>query len=84
MKDMRGFLRWQFAGTLRNLSFWGFFVIIVAVIAAFAGCPRPIPFYTAIVGLAIMFVDMARWYFRFTYRLYEMERNSIVRELERK
>ena len=84
MKDMRGFLRWHFAGTLRNASFWGLIVIAVAVIAVVTGCPNPIPFYMAILGLVIMLVDAVRWYLRFSYRIYEMERNTIMRELERK
>ena len=81
---MRGFLRWQFAGTFRNISFWGFSVVVVAAVAAIMGCPRPIPFWIGVSGLIIIFADAVRWYFRFTYRIYEMERKEIERALERK
>ena len=84
MQDVRGFLRWQFAGTFRNLTFWGFALSMVGLVAAVLGCPKPIPFWINVTGVIIILADAVRWYFRFTYRLYEMERNGIARALEKK
>ena len=84
MNDIRGFLRWQFSGTLRSPSFWGFAITILANIAMVGGCPAPIPLVLLITGLAIVFADATRWIIRLQYRLYQHERDNIMRELERK
>lgn len=82
--NIRGFLRWQFEGTLSNPSFYGFALTILGFLAALGGCPAPWPAATSITGLVVVFVDAARSWFRFSYSIYEMEQNRIARELTRK
>lgn len=82
--NLRGFLRWQFAGTLSSPSFWGLATIVLGVIAAMAGCPKPWPLVIMVLGAATCLVDAVRWYLRFSYSIYEMEQNQIRRALERK
>lgn len=82
--DIKGFLRWQFEGSLKSMSFYGFMIAILGVVAAVAGCPKPWPFAMLIVGLALIFIDAVRSWFRFSYGIYDMERQRIERELRRK
>lgn len=82
--NIRGFLRWQFEGTLSNPSFYGFGLTVLGLIAMIGGCPAPWPTVMIVLGLAIVFVDAARSWFRFSYSIYEMEQKQIMRDLERK
>lgn len=80
--DIRGFLRWQFAGTLSTPSFYGFVLGILGLILSASGVPHA--GWIFILGMVIVFVDAVRWYFRFSYSIYNMERRQIERELARK
>lgn len=82
MMNMRGFLRWQFEGTLSSPSFYGFALTILALVALAAGCPKPWPMIMAILGGAIVVIDAARAWFRFSYTLYDLEQKQIERELK--
>ena len=82
--NIRGYLRWQFEGTLTSPSFYGFSLCVLAVVALIAGCPLPWPQIMTAVGLITVFVDAARSWFRFSYSIYEMERQNTERELKRK
>jgi hypothetical protein len=82
--NVRGYLRWQFAGSLSSPSFWGFSIIMLGILALFAGCPTPWPQIMVGAGFFAVIADAARSWFRFSYSLYELERRSIERELERK
>jgi len=82
--DIRGFLRWQFEGTFRSLSFYGFFLAILSLLAAVSGCAKPWPAVIFLVGFGIIFIDAARSWFRFSYSIYQLERRQIERELQRK
>lgn len=81
--NIRGYLKWQFEGTWRSMSFYAFVIILVAVAALFGGCPMPWPAVIMLTGLSLLTWDTARSWFRFSYRLYELERDSIQRELQR-
>ena len=83
MNDLRGFLRWQFAGATRSLSFWGLMVIVAGVIAALGGCPAPWPFYITVTGTTLIVIDAARSWYRFSMSIYRMEQDRIMRELKK-
>lgn len=82
--NMRGFLRWQFEGTLSSPSFYGFSLTILGLAALFLGCPAPWPAVMSIGGFAVVMIDAARSWVRFSYSIYESEQRRILRELERK
>lgn len=80
--NIRGYLRWQFRGTLSSLMFYAWLLMLAGVILALFGMPWSL--YVAAVGAALVFIDAARSWFRFSYGTYEMERQRIERELQRK
>ena len=82
--NVRGYLRWQFAGSLSSPSFWGFAMLGLATVAMIGGCPTLWPQIIAAVGFLTIMADAARSWFRFSYSIYEMEQKSIERELKRK
>ena len=81
--NITGFLRWQFGKFYQDLSFWGFMTCVVAFVAAYLGCPKPIPFWMTMTGLAVVVFDATRTWFRFSYQLYRMEQERIMRELKK-
>lgn len=82
--NIRGFLRWQFEGSLSSPSFYGFVLNILGLVAMLAGCPMPWPGVMSVVGLVLIFGDAAYSWFRFSYTIYEMQQRQVIRELERK
>ena len=84
MKDVIGFLRWQFQGIFSSLTFWGAVIATVAVIAEASGCPMPWPARVGMIGIVMVIGDAIYSWFRFSYQLYQLEQNRIMRELERK
>jgi hypothetical protein len=82
--NIRGFLRWQFEGTLTSPCFYGFALTLLACVAVIGGCPAPWPMTMAVTGLAVIVIDTARAWFRFSYSLYQLEQQNIQRELQRK
>ena len=82
--SIKGFLSWQLQGTLSNPSFYGMIISVLGLVAALAGCPAPWPMIMNIGGLAIVMVDLTYSWFKWSYRLYRMEQDRIMRELERK
>jgi hypothetical protein len=82
--NIRGYLRWQFEGTLSSPCFYGFCLTMLGAIALFFGCPAPWPMITSLTGLAIVVIDSARSWIRFSYSIYDLEQKQIERELKRK
>lgn len=82
--NIRGFLRWQFEGTLSNPSFYGFMLIVLGFIASVGGCPAPWPAVLFVSGGAVALIDFALSWFRFSYRIYELQQDQLMRELSRK
>lgn len=80
--NIRGFLRWQFDGSLRNLSFYGFMLGFLAAVLASLGIPYA--GWIFISGAVLILVDAGCSWFRFSYRIYEMEQREIVESLGRK
>ncbi len=80
--NIREFLKWQFAGWYRDLTLWGGVISAVAVLAMYQGCPKPIPYIVLAVGWALILFDLARAWFRFSYAVYQLQQNEIVRKLK--
>ena len=82
--NIRGYLRWQFEGTLTSPGFYGFVLTVLGPVMLIGGCPAPWPMIVSIIGLIIVFADAARSWFRFSYSIYQLEQDKIERELKRK
>lgn len=80
--NIRGFLRWQFEGTLRSPTFYGFVLGVLGLILGALAVSYAS--WLLILGVVIVFVDTVRWYLRFSYSIYDMERRQVERELKRK
>jgi hypothetical protein len=84
VSKIKGFLSWQFRGVLKNPSFYGLVISVLGLMAAVAGCPAPWSMVMNIGGFAIIMIDLCYTWTRYSYRLYRMEQDRIMRELERK
>lgn len=84
VSNIKGFLSWQFQGTLSNPSFYGVIISILGLVAGLVGCPAPWPMIMNIGGLLIVIADVAYSWIKWSYHLYRIEQDRIVRELERK
>ena len=82
--NIQGFLKWQFKGWYRALTFWGFTINVLAWVAMYGGCPDPWPLVMFAVSLVLLTTDLLRWYFRFSYSLYRLEQTQMMNELKRK
>ena len=82
--NILGFLRWQFAGILTNIYFYGFLLLVLGMVATVMGCPAPWPQILLIAGMITILGTAARFWFRLSYEIYESEQRQILRELERK
>ena len=82
--NIRGFLRWQFEGTLSNPSFYGFMLIVMGFVAFVGGCPAPWPTVLFVSGVAVALIDIAASWFRLSYKIYELQQDRIMREITRK
>lgn len=83
MKKIISFLRWEFRGCTRSLSFWGAAIVILGVIMLVADCPRPWPFYTILLGFAINFGDLVYSFLKFRISMYKLEQESLARKLQK-
>lgn len=81
MSKIISFLRWEFQGCTRSLSFWGAIIAVVGAIMAVAGCPNPWPFVAIVTGLVMNFVEMTYIWIRFRIAMYKMEQESVARKL---
>jgi hypothetical protein len=84
VSNIKGFLSWQFRGNLKNPSFYGVVISVLGLVAAVAGCPAPWPMIMNIGGVVIVMIDLAYSWIKYSYQLYRMEQDRIVRELARK
>lgn len=84
VSKIKGFLNWQFQGTLKNPSFYGLTISVLGAVAAFTDCPAPWPTIMNIGGLAIVMADLIYTWIKSSYTIYRLEQDRIVRELERK
>lgn len=84
ISSIKGFLSWQLNGNLSNPSFYGVIISVLGLVAALVDCPAPWPMIMNIGGLLIVMVDLIYSWFKWSYHLYRMEQDRIMRELERK
>ena len=82
--NIRGYLRWQFEGSLSSPSFYGFVLNFVGLVALLTGCTMPWPAVICMTGLVLLLGDAVHSWFRFSYSIYEMQQKQLMRELERK
>jgi len=82
--NIRGFLKWQFAGTFSSPSFYGFCMIVLGFLALMLGLAMPWPVVLSVLGFVIVIVDAIRAWMRFSYAIYQSEQRLIVKELERR
>ncbi len=82
--NIRGFLKWQFGGWYKDLTLWGAVITVVGALAMYKGCPVPIPYFIIGAGWALIMFDALRSYFRFSYSVYQLQQNEIMRNLKQK
>ena len=82
--NIRGFLKWQFGGWYKDLTLWGGVVSAVGLLAMYLGCPAPIPYFIIGAGWAMIMFDLARSWFRFSYAVYQLQQNELIRKLKEK
>lgn len=82
--NIRGFLKWQFAGWYRDLTLWGAVIAVTGVLSAYLGCPTPVPWVITGIGWALILFDLARSWFRFSYAIYQLQQNELMRKLKEK
>jgi hypothetical protein len=82
--NIRGFIQWQFRGCFASPTFWGFVALAVATVLMLFAAPLALVMTVAATGAGIIILDAGISWFRMSYSLYEMERNAVQRELERK
>lgn len=84
VEKIKGFLTWQLQGTLKNPSFYGVVISVLGFVAGLAGCPAPWPMLMNISGLVVVMTDLLYSWIKWSYRLYQLEQERIIRELGRK
>jgi hypothetical protein len=83
MKKILAFLRWEFRGCTRSVSFWGAMIVVMGGIMFLTGCPRPWPFYTVLLGFAMNFADLVYSFVKFRIDMYKLEQESVARKLQK-
>ena len=84
MKKIVSFLRCEFRGCTRSMSFWGAVVVVIGLIMLAAGCPNPWPLTVIVVGFAMNFVDMMYAWIRFRLAMFNIDQEEVARELQNK
>ena len=82
--NIQGFLRWQFEGCFKSVSFYGMLLTFLGFAMVIGKCPMPWPAVVSIVGLILVMGDLFYSWFKFSYRIYEIERTSIMKNLNAK
>ena len=82
--NILGFLRWQFAGLLTNVYFYGFLLMVLGMVATVMDYSAPWPQVLLVLGIVTTIGTAARFWFRLSYEIYESEQRQIIKELERK
>lgn len=82
--NVLNYLKWQFGGFYKDLTFWGMMIGILSAVAAYFGCPAPVPMIMLVVSIVTILFDGGRAWFRFSYSLYRLEQNEMLRKLREK
>jgi len=81
MKKIVSFLRWEFKGCTRSLSFWGAMVVVLGIVMYLTGCPKPWPLVTIVAGFVMNFVDLVYSFVKFRVAMYKLDQESVARKL---
>ena len=84
MQNIRGFLSWMFRGWYRDLNLWGLIIGLAGFVIMFLGGNLITVWFLLSVGLALIMFNVIWHFLRFQHNLYQMERDRVARELERK
>ena len=84
MQNKSGFVRWMFRGWYRDLNLWGLIIGITGFLIMALDGPLITVWFLLSVGLALIMFNVVWHFLRFQYSLYQMERDRVARELERK
>lgn len=84
IQEIAGFGRWMVSGTFRDPSFYGFLLIILSAIMLYGVCPAPWPQVVAITGVAVIAIDLVYIGIRFSYAVYRMQQDELIRSLKQK
>jgi len=79
-----GFLKWLFRGWYRDLTLWGTIIGASGFLVLSLDGSVITVWLLVSLGLTLVILDLIRNFLRFQYSLYQMERDTIKRELERK
>ena len=79
-----GFIKWQFQGWHKSLTLWALVLASLAFIAGITGCPQPIPTVMFVIAALMALIDVGMSWFRFSYSIYQMQQDQLIRELKRK
>ena len=82
--NIRGFLRWQFEGCFKSVGFYGMLLTFLGLAMVIGGCPMPWPAIVSMSGITLVMADMIYAWFRFSYSVYELERNNTINKLKTK
>lgn len=82
--NIQGFLRWQFSGCFQSISFYGMLLTFLGLAMVLGGCPMPWPAIVSMLGIILVMADMIYAWFRFSYSVYELERNNTINKLKTK
>ena len=84
MQNYRGFLRWMFRDWYRDLTLWGGIIGMAAFVNMWLDGNLITSWLLLSLGLGLVMFDLIWRFLRFQYSLYQMERDRVARELERK
>jgi len=84
MENRMGFVKWMFRGWYRDITFWGMIISMAAFVNMWLDGDLITSWLLLSAGLALVMFDLIWRFLRFQYSLYTMERNRVMRELNRK
>ena len=84
MENRMGFVKWMFRGWYRDITFWGMIISMAAFVNMWLDGDLVTTWLLLSLGLALVMFDLIWRFLRFQYSLYTMERDRVIRELNRK
>ena len=82
MKKIVSFLRWEFKGCTKSVSFWGAVASTLGLIMAVSRCPLPYPAIFLLGGLGLTIGDLMYAWIKFRIAMYKMEQDRIAATLK--
>ena len=78
MRKILAFLRWEFKGCTKSVSFWGALSSTLGLVMAVFQCPQPYPAVFLLGGLGLTLGDLVYSWFKFRVAMYKMEQERIA------